>query len=151
MSDAKNPKLPPISQIGVVVHDIEKAVDFYTRLGLGPFDVLELEMDGFIYRDKPTPQKMKLGFSRGTPQIELIETIDGESPNSDFLKKRGEGISHFQFQVDLAEYDAILAIWAEEGVEPIFYRDDPEGRIAYMNTDKTGGVMIELIGTKKKE
>lgn len=143
--------LPPISQIGIVVHDVDKAVDFYTRLGLGPFDVLELEMDGFIYKGKPAPHKMKMGFSRGTPQIELIEAIEGDNPNSDFLKKRGEGISHFQYQVDMDEYEAILSAWAKEGVEPIFYRNDSETSIAYMNTDNVGGVMIELIGIKKKQ
>ncbi len=64
--------LPPLSQIGVVVLDVDKTAGYYTKLGLGPFDVLEIEMGGFIYKGKPAPHKMKLGFSRGTPQIELI-------------------------------------------------------------------------------
>jgi methylmalonyl-CoA/ethylmalonyl-CoA epimerase len=145
-----NFQLPQISQVGVVVHDVDKTAEYYTKLGIGPFDVLEVKMDGFTYKGKPAPHKVKFGFSRGTPQIELIESIEGETPNSDFLKERGEGISHFQFKVDMDEYNAILAEWAKEGVEPIFYRNDPETSIAYLNTDRIGGVMIELIGVKEK-
>lgn len=141
-------QLPPIAQVGVVVHDVDKAVAHYTQLGLGPFHVMEVEVDGFIYRGTVAPHKLKIGLSPGNPQIELIETLEGRTPNTDFLKLRGEGISHYGFNVSMEEYEAILAAWAKRGISPIFYRDEPNRRIAYLNTDRTGGVMTELVGTK---
>lgn len=144
-------QLSPISQVGLVVKDVDKTVEFYTKIGLGPFDIFEMQPDGFVHSGKPTPHRVKLGFSRGTPQIELIETIEGETTNSRFLKEKGEGITHFQYRVDLDEYDAILTELAKEGAEPIFYRNKPEMRITYLNTDKIGGVMIELVGTQNRD
>ncbi len=139
-------QLPPIAQVGVVVNSVDKAVKHYTRLGLGPFHVMDVEVDGFIYKGQPAPHKLRLGLSAGNPQIELIETLEGETPNTDFLKKRGEGVSHYAFNVSLEEYDAILTAWAKKGIRPIFYRNEPERRIAYFNTNKIGGVMTELVG-----
>lgn len=141
-------ELPPIAQVGVVVNDVDKAVKHYTQLGLGPFNVMEVEVDGFIYKGKPAPHKLKLGMSTKSPQIELIETLEGETPNTDFLREHGEGVSHYAFNVSLEEYEAILAAWAKRGIQPIFYRDEPDRKIAYLNTDGVGGIMTELVGTK---
>ncbi len=139
-------ELPPVAQVGVVVKSVDKAVAHYTRLGLGPFHVMEVEVEGFTYKGKPAPHKLKLGLSMGNPQIELIETLEGETPNTDFLKKRGEGVSHYGFNVSLEKYEEILAAWAKRGIRPIFYRNEPDRRIAYLNTNRTGGVMTELVG-----
>jgi len=143
-------QLPPIAQIGFVVKDINKAVEHYTKIGLGPFKIFpELDVQGFTYHGKPAPHRLKLAFKFGTPQIELIQTLEGETPNTDFLKKNGEGISHLGFHVDLNDFDEILAELARAGIEPVFHRLNPERPIAYLNTDEIGGAMIELIGVKK--
>lgn len=142
--------LPPISQIGMVVRNTRKTAEHYTKVGFGAFDILEVDLDGFTYKGKPAPHKVKLGFSRTIPQIELIEGIEGDTPNSDFLEKKGEGITHLQFTVDIDEYNAILTRWAKEGFEPIFYRNEPQRSLAYLNTDRIGGIMLELMGLKKK-
>ena len=142
--------MPPISQIGVAVQDVDKTAEHYTKIGFGPFDILEVALEGFTYKGKPAPHKVKLGFSRTMPQLELIESIEGKTPNSDFLEEHGEGITHLQFTVDMDEYDAILARWAEEGFEQLFYRNEPERALSYLNADKIGGIMIELMGVKKK-
>lgn len=144
-------RLPAISQIGFAVQDAEKVGEHFERIGLGPFDILDVPLEGFIYNGKPAPHRVKLGFSRTVPQIELIEGIEGDTPNSDFLKQKGEGVTHLQFTVDMDEYEPILDRWAKEGFEPVFYRNEPEMALSYMNADKIGGIMIELMGLKKKE
>ena len=103
-----------ISQIGLAVQNTQIAAEHYTKIGFGTFDILEVGLDGFVYKGKPAPHKVKLGFSRTMPQIELIEAIEGDTPNSDFLKERGEGITHLQFTVDMDEYDEILDKLAKE-------------------------------------
>jgi len=144
-------RLPAISQIGFAVQDAEKVGEHFERIGLGPFDILDVPLEGFIYNGKPAPHRVKLGFSRTVPQIELIEGIEGDTPNSDFLKQKGEGVTHLQFTVDMDEYEPILDRWAKEGFEPVFYRNEPEMALSYMNADKIGGIMIELMGLEKKE
>ena len=145
-----NFQLPPINQIGFVVKDIHKAVEHFTKIGLGPFKIFpDLDVQGFTYNGKPAPHRLRLAFRYGNPQLELIQTLEGESPNTDFLKKNGEGISHFGYTVDMDEFDRILAELAKAGVKPIFQRIEPERSIVYLNADKIGGIMIELTGFKK--
>jgi catechol 2,3-dioxygenase-like lactoylglutathione lyase family enzyme len=156
MSDEKKSELQQLSrinQIGIVVKDVEKAAEHYTKIGLGPFNIFPKAMDvpGFVYHGKPTSFRARLAFNTGTPQIELIQCGDGEWPNSDFLKKNCEGISHFGYNVDQDDFDKILAELAKAGVKPIFQRIEPNMSVAYLDTDKIGGVMIELIGVKKKK
>ncbi len=40
-------KLPPVEQIGIVVKDMDQAIDYYSStFGWGPFHVMDLEMKG---------------------------------------------------------------------------------------------------------
>ena len=48
-----NSELPPVTQVGVVVRDIAKAVDYYsTTFGWGPFKISEFEMKGADYNGR---------------------------------------------------------------------------------------------------
>jgi len=45
--------LPPVEQIGIVVENIDRAVGHYINIfGWGPFQVREMEMEGFTYMRK---------------------------------------------------------------------------------------------------
>ena len=58
-------KLPPVDQIGIVVKDIDRAIEYYSStFGWGPFRVREREMKGFTYRDKIGDCRLKLAFAR---------------------------------------------------------------------------------------
>ena len=53
--------LPPVQQVGIVVKDIDQAVDFYSRvLGWGPFTISEYPMKGVIFKGKPTDCRIKV-------------------------------------------------------------------------------------------
>jgi len=74
--------------------------------------------------------------------------VEGKNIYTEFLDSKGEGLHHLGFLVD--DLDAMLAELAKEGIEPVFHKGYP-GRgvaFAYLNSDKVGGVMFELIGTK---
>ncbi len=95
---------------------------------------------------------MKIGFYRADPiEIELIQVLEGETPHTEFLRERGEGLQHLRFSVD--NLDEMLAKLAKQGIEPVFQHSYPEVGIsfAYLDTDKIGGVMFELIEIKKVE
>ncbi|MBM3132011.1 MAG: hypothetical protein FJZ95_03125 [Chloroflexi bacterium] len=142
--------LPPVEQIGIVVKDIEKAVEYYTStFGWGPFTIQEHAMKGPLYRGKPTDCRLKLAIARsGTIEIELIQVLEGETPHTEFLREKGEGLHHLRFRVD--DLNAMLTELAREGIEPLWYQSLPKFGVsfAYLDTDKIGGVIMELIEVK---
>jgi methylmalonyl-CoA/ethylmalonyl-CoA epimerase len=143
-------RLPPVEQIGIVVRDADQAAEFFTSaFGWGPFKIIEVEMKGFTYRGRTGDCRLKMAFARsGDVEIELIEVLEGETPHSDFLKSSGEGMHHLRFRVD--DCDAMTAALAKEGVEPLWSQKFPGiAAFAYMKTDKTGGLMVELFEMKE--
>ncbi len=144
-------KLPPVEQVGMVVKDMDKAIEYYRSVfGWGPFNVSEFELKGCSYRGKPSDCKLKIALTQSGPiEIELIQVLEGETPHTEFLREKGEGLHHLRFSVD--DLDGVLAEWANEGIEPVWYHSMPEIGIswAYLNTDKVGGVMVELIEIKE--
>ena len=144
-------KLPPVEQIGIVVKDMDKAIEYYSStFGWGPFEVREVKMDGFTYKGKTGSCRQKSAFAKSGPmEIELIQPMEGETPHTDFLRQKGEGLEHLRFRID--DLDKTLAELAKEGIHPIYHqRVSPDVAFAYINSDKVGGVMFELFEYKKK-
>ena len=113
-----------------------------------PFEVRLFEAKTFTYRGWSDPMKMKVAFAHSGPiEIELIEVLEGETPWTEFLRERGEGVHHLRFRLD--HLDGILAELAESGIVPVFHQRGPERAMAYLNTDRIGGVVFELSETKK--
>jgi len=144
-------KLPPVHQVGIVVKNIEKAADYFTStFGIGPFSIIDVDMEGVIQQGKPIGTKIKAGFAQSGPlEIELIQPVEGENIYTEFLATKGEGLHHLQFQVE--DMDAMLAEFAKDGIEPIFHHNIQGFAFAYLNTDKVGGVIIELVCAPKPQ
>jgi catechol 2,3-dioxygenase-like lactoylglutathione lyase family enzyme len=144
-------KLPLADQIGIVVKDMDRAVAYYSSVfGWGPFSTMEVEVNGFTYKGKKGDCRLKIALaSMGPIEIELIQVMEGKTPHSEFLREKGEGIQHLRFHVD--DLDSMLAELAKDGIRPVFHHSYPEYGIAfaYLNSDKIGGVMFELIEEKK--
>ena len=142
--------LPPVSQVGIIVKDMEKTVEFCSStFGIGPFKTREVNLEGVMFRGKPTTVKQKIAFAQaGQVQIELIQPLEGESPHTEFLRDKEEGPNHLGFLVD--DIDKKLTWLAEQGIKPIFSGNPPGVTFAYLNSDKIGGVIIELIQWKSK-
>jgi len=151
MTNVGKVKLPPVSQVGIVVRDIERTAEYYTStFGIGPFSIIDVDMEGVILRGKPISTKIKAAFAQSGPlQIEFIQPVEGDNIYTEFLASKGEGLHHLGFQVD--DMDAMLAELAKEGIEPIFHHNYGFMAFAYLNTDKIGGVIFELLWTKKRE
>ena len=153
MTEEQGPrvKLPPVQQVSIVVEDMGRAIEYYTStFGIGPFRVIDIDLEGVLQRGKPTSTKIKVAFAKSGPlQVELIQPVEGKNIYTEFLENKGEGLHHLGFRVD--DLDAMLAELAKEGIEPVFYKAYPDAgaAFAYLNSDKIGGVMFELIGTKR--
>jgi methylmalonyl-CoA/ethylmalonyl-CoA epimerase len=142
--------LPAVSQVGIVVRDIEKTAAFYySTFGVGPFAIVpEVKFEGVILRGSPTNAKIKVAFAQSGPlQIELIQPLEGENIYTEFLDTKGEGLHHLGFQVD--DFDSMLAEFRTKGIEPVFWLNLGWMAFAYLNTETIGGVMFELLWSKK--
>ena len=141
-------KLPfsKVDQVGVVVRDMDKAVEYYQALGIGPFEPLNVtSIDRKVY-GKPAPDvKLKVRMAQmGQIQIELIQSMEGESFQKGFLESKGEGINHLGFFVD--DIDKEEAKLVEKGLKVVSSgRFVGGGGFAYFDSDKVGGVIFELI------
>ena len=152
MTKEPSVRLPPVEQIGIVVRDVDEAVEFFTStFGWGPFRISEVEMKGFSYGDRTGDCRLKMAFARsGDVEIELIQVLEGQTPHSDFLRRHGEGMQHLRFRVD--DCDGVTAALAKEGVEPLWSQKFPGiAAFAYMKTDKTSGLMMELFEMKESQ
>jgi len=134
-------------QIGVVVENLDKTVDFLTVLGLGPFDITSATHPAARANGKIQSYEVRLAFSQQGPiQLELIEYQKGETIQKDFLDEKGEGLHHVQFRVN--DLEKTLDKFKAKGIDVL--QEDRfvgGGGLAYMGTDKIGGIMMELVQT----
>jgi methylmalonyl-CoA epimerase len=79
--------------------------------------------------------------------VELLSSLEADTPVGRFLERRGPGMHHLAFEVD--DVAAELSRLAAGGAELIDERPRRglEGReIAFVHPHATGGVLAELVG-----
>ena len=137
-----------IHHIGVMVKDIDKTIEFYESLGIGPFDTLQVEV-----RERKLPGgepvddlKLKVRQAHiGPIRMELLEFVSGEwnKPWKGFLDSKGEGVSHIAFLTSDIDKDQDQLV--ENGVDVMYQsRYYNGGATTYFETQDTGGVIFEL-------
>ncbi len=150
-------ELGPISHVGIVVEDAEKAAAFWERVfGIGPFsiDVYELNASThFKWKGEPAEARMKAAIAySGKVFVELVEVMEGESPHTDFMRAHGEGLQHVAFSV--RDIKQVVADLEPEGMKPILdyqFETEQGGRRflvqeVYLNSAEfVGGTTIQLI------
>ncbi len=150
MIKGAKPMIPfsEFDHVGLIVRDMDKVVEYYHSLGFGPFKPMpELPFAELKERGKPPAKDTVLVFrvgNIGNVKFELIQPVSGESMNMEFLKKKGEGINHFAYIVK--DIEKATAEMTGKGLEVVLsgkFRNG--GGIAFFNTDKYGGILIELI------
>ena len=137
-----------VDQIGIVVRDMNKAVDYYQSLGIGPFEPMgDLVYTERIVLGKPVDFdsiKLDIRFAKiGPIEVELIQPVEGEFLWKEFLETKGEGIIHLGFYVD--DIDKEEAKLVKEGLTVLYRSRFQNGGAAIFDTGKVGGVVLELI------
>ncbi len=136
--------LPPVSQIGIIVQDMDRAIQYYSELfGLGPWSVFIPEYANKTYRGKPAQFRIQIALAKsGTVEWELIKVLQGPSVYEDDLGKDGEGLHHLGFLVENIDerIDAVKKI----GIDIIQSGQRPGAKFAYLDTRFIAGVTIEL-------
>lgn len=147
--DKIEPEKSPLSKVdhvGVVVRDMDKAIEYYQSLGIGPFKSRPTATftDKTMY-GKPTDFKLKAAIApMGQINLELIQPVEEAPVHEQFLETRGEGIHHIAFEV--ADIDKGTAKMVERGLEVILsLKRTTGGGASYFDSSKVGGAIIELV------
>jgi methylmalonyl-CoA/ethylmalonyl-CoA epimerase len=137
-----------ITQIGLVVRNIENAVRDWSRLlGVAPPDIVITdphELSHTEYQKKPTPARAKLAFFKlGQVTLELIEPVGEPSTWNDQLEASGPSLHHIAFEIKgMSDHIEKLA---GHGL-PLLQRGDYSGgRYAYLEGRQRMGAIVELL------
>ncbi len=138
-----------ISQIGIVVKDMAKAVEFYKKFfNLNDISVMEMPAGLVEVRGEKLRSKLKMGFGRvGDIQIELIQVMEGRAIYSEFLEQGHEGFHHVGMYVD--DLESEITKMGENGIHVLSRGDIMGTKWAYMDTEAQAGTIYELIEVAK--
>lgn len=140
-----------LCQIGIVVRSIDETIQYYQEaFGFGPFEIRHVDYPTATFYGETAGYRGKRAFFHlGPIQIELIELKDGKTIHESFLREKGEGLHHIGFLVSDLEEGKKRAERAGLKVIQGFTRPDGTG-FAYLDSDKVGGVIFELIQRPEK-
>ncbi|MFT3969256.1 MAG: VOC family protein [Micropruina sp.] len=135
-----------LHHVCIVVHDLDRAVSAYQRLGVGPwFDYPKGA--AYVSYEVPDPagsaaMKYKC-YDFENVQLQLCQPGPEDTPQRRFLDANGEGVYHLGFEVpDLA---AAVTQGGQLGLDVIAQgrRADGSG-FAYFDTRAEAGVTLEV-------
>jgi methylmalonyl-CoA epimerase len=121
----------------VAVHDLDEALETYTRL-LGA---------SFEHRDRIEDQGVEaVSVVMGSGRVELLAPLGEETPVGKFLASRGPGMHHVAYEVGdvRSELERLAAAGAslidEEPRQGLFGLE-----VAFVHPDAVHGVLIEVV------
>lgn len=137
-----------LRHVGVVVRDMDKAVEYYKSLGLASSESPDIILDSDKFKDLKTygqsnASKWKIKIKMvniGPLTLELTEPLEGDNVNGEYLDTIGEGMNHVAYVVDDLKKETEEL--TKKGIPAIYYA---EGEYAYFDTRKVGNVIIELM------
>jgi catechol 2,3-dioxygenase-like lactoylglutathione lyase family enzyme len=141
----------PPDQVGILVPDLDEALERYSRLwGLGGWRGFHYDADTLptsSYRGEPGRYRVTIAISDTKPQIELLLPEAGPSIYHEWLETRSHGLHHLGFWVESAaaasaQMEAAGYTVTQAGAG---YGLDGDGGYAYLDTERDLGVVLELI------
>jgi methylmalonyl-CoA/ethylmalonyl-CoA epimerase len=140
-----------VGQVGIIVPHLEQALERYTNLwGLGPwagYTYGPATVPELTYRGAPGRYSMRLALAGRSPQVELLQPLDGPSIYHEWLEAGGRGLHHVAVIVESLR--AAIASMAGSGYDLLQsgygYGLDGDGGYAYFDTERDFNVVIEAI------
>jgi len=137
-----------ITQIGILVHDIEKTAQAYADFfGVPKPDIIVTdtrEKAQTEYNGEPSEARAKLAFFHmGSLQLELIEPDDRPSTWRNHLNEHGEGPHHIAFEIKGMKEK--IELLGGKGFPLQQKGEYTGGRYAYIDTFKELKVLVELL------
>ncbi len=142
-----------VVQYAFVVRDVHAVSDYYASIGLAPLSIERNVSLDRVYRGKPAGFEMLLGWGRTADVVfEWIQSTIGPNVYEEYLAAHGEGLHHLGFNV--SDMDATIATLTARGLTVTMSGgwnvNGYEGRFAYLDTERHGGVTIELLWNKPR-
>ena len=138
-----------VTQVGIIVKDIEKTLDHYVRvfqLKERPNVIITDTVDKARteLRGESTLARAKLSFiNMGQITIELIEPDGQPSTWQEHLDSHGESVHHIAFQIKGTEQ--VVAYLNGQGIATVQQGQYTGGMYSYMDSMPQLGVMLELL------
>jgi methylmalonyl-CoA/ethylmalonyl-CoA epimerase len=146
----------PVGQVRIIVHDLERALESYSsRWGPGPWA-------GYVYGPSTVPRltyrgesgrySMRLALAGGSPQVELLQALEGPSIYHEWLDSGRVGLHHVGVLVETL--DAAIESMRRAGYDVLQsgrgYGPDGDGGYAYFDTERDFEVIVEAIEVPKR-
>jgi glyoxalase/bleomycin resistance protein/dioxygenase superfamily protein len=145
---------PPVTHVGIDIQDPQPVSAYWQSLGWEPLKISHATPRADSrYRGQPLLLSFDVAwYKRHSLTIEWI-IPPSRPPNcyADFLKEHGQGVQHLGMTVPdldaaVARYQELgYSVWQSGAWGDVGKRNS--GRYAYMDTDRVGGVAIEIIQT----
>ncbi|KWX68147.1 VOC family protein [Mycobacterium sp. NAZ190054] len=136
----------PIRQIGYVVDDLDRALDSWVALGIGPWHVIRSMPQRVTYRGEPCEITLSLALANsGDLQVELI-CQDDRTPSifTEFLTAAGPGFHQLAYWTE--DFDATMAAVAAAGWPVVWAGGQDVGtRFAYLEPPGGPAAVIEIM------
>jgi methylmalonyl-CoA/ethylmalonyl-CoA epimerase len=142
--------LPEITQIGLVVEDLERTMAaYYATLGWGPWLVYEHKppvLHDLRLRDEPVEFSMLAAETQVGPiGFELLQPLEGRSVYREWLAAKGEGLHHLACTLRSGDGAAsLIARCGELGIKTLTSgRLGASGQFYYFDTEPLLKMIIE--------
>jgi methylmalonyl-CoA/ethylmalonyl-CoA epimerase len=145
----------PVGQIGIVVRDLESACRRYSTLWqCGPWRIYTYSpaiLSHQRYRGEPSAFSVRIALNPTTPQIELLQPLEGPSVYDDWLERRGDGLHHLAVYVEDADeaIASLAAIGYTVVQEGRGFGVERDGAFAYFDTEHDLGYLLEVVQPPK--
>jgi methylmalonyl-CoA/ethylmalonyl-CoA epimerase len=131
--------LTRIDHVGLAVHDLDAAIDFYGRT----FDLHVVHQE---VNEEQGVREAMLAVGDSGACIQLLAPLTADSPIAKFLDHNGEGVQQIAYGVD--DIDATSAELRSRGVRLLYdeaKRGTAGSRINFIHPKDAGGVLVELV------
>lgn len=136
----------PIRQIGYVVTDLDRALNGWVALGVGPWYVIRGLEQRVTYRGEPCEITLSLALANsGDMQVEVIHQHDGTpSVFTEFLNSGRSGFHQLAYWTD--DFDATMRSVADAGWPVVWIGGQDVGtRFAYVEPADSPAAIIEIM------
>lgn len=145
-----------VQQIGIVVRDIDRAIEHWLTMGVPSFEKFLLSSSrktcGEVFKKgkrHAIEASMAVGDFNGV-QVELIQPLDDQSVYYDFLQECGEGLHHLSFDTAHIPFDELSEFMRGNYGDPVFNGIGARTKFAYYDCREEMGLFVEIM-TKKPE
>jgi len=152
-TDSEKAAFSQLHHIAIVVKDMNRAIEYYSSLGIGPFQAYPPIRDYVKVNvpDKDAFYSLSIRQAQiGPVALQLIQPGEGRTIYKDFLEKNGEGVFHLGFVVD--NVDKEEARLRAQGLKVLSSgrRVDGSGFTYFDTADKAGVVLLIRQNPSKK-